>query len=111
MSRVGYVHAQLSWSLLRQLDKLVRNGYFTSRSEALRYAIKKLLAENNHCGHSEEEDDVLRVVKRYVLTFLEMRKRRLIKVIANETGISMQRIAPALDLLIKNLREKWRVEE
>ena len=108
MSRVGYVHAQLSWSL--QLDKLVRNGYFTSRSEALRYAIKKLLAENNHCGHSEEDDDVFRIVKRYVLAFLEMR-RRLIKVIANETGISMQRIAPALDLLIKNLREKWRVEE
>ena len=110
MSRVGYVHAQLSWSLLRQLDKLVRNGYFTSRSEALRYAIKKLLAENN-CRQGEEEDDVFRVVKRYVLAFLEMRKRRLIKVIANETGISMQRIAPALDLLIKNLREKWRVEE
>ncbi|MHA1582799.1 MAG: ribbon-helix-helix domain-containing protein [Candidatus Baldrarchaeia archaeon] len=34
--------------LPRQLDKLVKNRYFTSRCEALRYAIKKLLAENNY---------------------------------------------------------------
>jgi|Deesub1362B_J571_1020462.scaffolds.fasta_scaffold07231_4 Arc/MetJ-type ribon-helix-helix transcriptional regulator len=91
-----------------QIEKLIKNGRFTSKSEALRHAVKKLIEENNH--KNEELPEVFDIVKQDVLLFLEEKKRILVRRIAKKTGLSAVRVAVTLNYLINYLREKWRVE-
>jgi len=58
------VQARIPESVVRELDQLVESGMYASKSEVIREALRKLLAENRrgslrelaeHAGVSEDE--------------------------------------------------------
>ena len=100
---------KVSDDLFTGLEELVQKGFFVSKSEAVRHAIKKLIKKNGFSDFNCEVD-VFDVVKREIIDLLERRKRYFTRDFARRTGIPAVKIGTALNFLIKHLKIIWEVK-